>query len=90
MNHLRLRYAGSIFWLVFWLILFFPVAIALLFLNGTLEIDGKRYFMRYEGSRGWICFWIIAFLPVAIVLLLINGVSLHAGEGGGITTISQT
>ena len=76
----RLHYRGSIFWLIFWIIVFFPVAIALLVTRAAIEWKGKTYFIDYEGSMFWFFFWSIFFFPVAIVLLIVNGLSFNVEE----------
>lgn len=69
----QLKYLRSKFWLVFWLLLFFPIAIVLLFCHLQI-VSGKRTFlMEYNGSRFWLFFWAILFFPLVILLLLLNG-----------------
>ncbi len=76
----RLHYSGSKGWLVFWLIVIFPVGLMLLATSGEFEVGGNRYFLRYDGSRGWLCFWTVVCFPIAVILLLLNGMSIHWGE----------
>jgi hypothetical protein len=79
-NRVQLHYSGSKGWLIFWLIVLFPIGLTLLFTSGEFESDGRRYFIRYPGSRGWLCFWSLVCFPIAIILLLLNGLSIHWGE----------
>lgn len=72
-NHLKLHYRGSIFWLIVWGILFFPIALVLLFTSSSFELNDSTYNFQYEGSRFWLCFWVLAFFPIAFVLLFVNG-----------------
>jgi hypothetical protein len=76
----KVNYHGSIPWLIFWVLIFFPVALVLLATSGRFNLDGKFYHIKYDGSRGWLCFWVIVMFPVAILLLLLNGVALIAEE----------
>jgi hypothetical protein len=69
----RVTYSGSVFWLIFWAVIFFPVALTLLITGGEFSLDGATYSIRYSGSRGWLCFWEILFFPVALILLALNG-----------------
>ena len=77
---MKFEYAGSIFWLIFWLIVFFPIGVILMFTDGKTKVDGKVYYVRYEGSRFWLCFWFIGCFPIALLLLVLNGISLVMGE----------
>jgi hypothetical protein len=79
-NKVHLHYSGSKGWLIFWLIVIFPVGLMLLATSGEFEAGGNRYYLRYDGSRGWLCFWTLACFPVAVILLLLNGLSVHWGE----------
>lgn len=72
----KLHYGGSLFWLIFWAIFFFPMAVLFLYLNAQFESPETRYFFEYNGSVFWLGFWLIVFFPLAIVLLLLNGVTL--------------
>lgn len=69
----RISYGGSIFWLIFWAIVCFPIGLVLLLTKWSAEGTNKRVVCEYAGSRGWLCFWVIAFFPVAFVLLIHNG-----------------
>jgi hypothetical protein len=71
----KLMYHGSKPWVVFWAIVFFPLALAMLFVDTTLDLDGKSYQIHYSGSKNWLCFWIVFCMPVALVLLVVHGVS---------------
>ena len=71
----RLSYTGSRFWVIFWAVIFFPVAVTMLATNFCFELDQTSYSLGYDGSRFWLCFWLILFFPVAFVLLLLNGFS---------------
>jgi 4-amino-4-deoxy-L-arabinose transferase-like glycosyltransferase len=70
------HYRYSIGWLIFWTVIFFPVAITLLMTGITFSKDGKTHSVSYNGSRFWLCFWMVLFFPVAFILLLVNGMSL--------------
>ncbi len=74
-NEYKLHYRGSIGWLIFWVIVFFPIALVLLATTSTFKMGKTIYKMNYKGSRGWLCFWILAFFPVAFILLFLNGIS---------------
>lgn len=69
----RIKYEGSIFWPIFWTVLFFPIAIMLFLTGAHVAADGVTYRLKYDGSRFWLGFWILVFFPVAIFLLLANG-----------------
>jgi hypothetical protein len=69
----RVHYDGSIFWLIFWLLVFFPIAFVLLLTSGKFESNGRIYKLRYDGSRFWLCFWMLVFFPIAFVLIFVNG-----------------
>ncbi|MDZ4677935.1 MAG: hypothetical protein SGI74_10565 [Oligoflexia bacterium] len=73
---IKLDYSGSKGWLIFWVIVFFPVALVLLVTGARFDLEGHTYFIRYEGSKNWLCFWTIAFFPIVFMLLLLNGVTL--------------
>lgn len=77
MKQVKMHYRGSIVWLIFWIIVFFPIALALLFTAGTFEINQTTYDFQYNGSRFWLCFWILFFFPVAFILLFVNGVAIR-------------
>jgi hypothetical protein len=73
----KIYYRGSIFWLIFWLIVFFPVAVILLVLNATFDLNEKSHYIEYDGSLFWLFFWTILFFPIALVLLIVNGISFN-------------
>jgi len=75
-TNVKLHYRGSLLWLIFWIIVFFPVAIVLLFTGSTFVLNQTRYDFQYDGSRFWLCFWVLIFFPVAFLLLFLNGYSL--------------
>lgn len=77
---LKVNYGGSTFWLIFWIFVFFPVALVLLFTGGRVELGNKIYYSRYEGSRNWLCFWVIFCFPIAFILLLVNGIALFTDD----------
>ncbi len=72
-SEFKMRYRYSIGWLIFWVIVFFPIAIVLMATGCYMETDSNRYYLQYEGSRKWLAFWTLVFFPVALVLLLVNG-----------------
>jgi hypothetical protein len=74
-SHFKIQYHGSLFWLVFWLIIFLPIGLILLFTDSTFQIGDKRYHYKYLGDRFWLCFWVLIFFPVAILLFFLNGFS---------------
>lgn len=74
-NRFKLSYRGSILWLIFWLIVFFPIAFVLLLTATSFQAGQKIYLLDYDGSRFWLCFWVLVFFPIAIVLLFVNGLS---------------
>ncbi len=69
----RIKYSGSLFWLIFWVIVFFPIAIMLFLTGAYFNSDGTIYRLRYDGSRFWLGFWLLVFFPVALILLFCNG-----------------
>lgn len=79
-NRFRVQYRGSLLWLIFWIIIFFPIALALFFTACTFEMNRKIYYFTYSGSRLWLCFWVLAFFPIALILLLVNGISIRIIE----------
>lgn len=69
----RLKYPGSKFWLIFWVILFFPISLILLSrLEWVSSSTIKKW--KYKGNRFWLYFWAIVFFPIALLLLLLKGV----------------
>jgi hypothetical protein len=71
----RLNYHGSLFWVIFWLIFFFPIAFVLLLTDSSFDYNEKTYNFHYNGSQFWLCFWVLIFFPVAFILLFVNGLS---------------
>lgn len=71
----QLNYPGSKFWLIFWLIVFFPVAVVLILTAFSFKADATTYSIQYGGSRFWLCFWAVLCFPVAVILGLLNGFS---------------
>lgn len=69
----RLRYGGSLFWLIFWAILFFPIAFVLLLTNWEAQGGTSLVRCNYSGSRFWLGFWTLVFFPIALLLILLNG-----------------
>lgn len=76
MKNFKLNYRGSIFWLIFWVIIFFPIAFVLLLTDSSFEIGTSIYHIKYDGSRFWLGFWVLVFFPVAFLLLFLNGMTL--------------
>jgi choline-glycine betaine transporter len=74
-TNFKLHYRGSLFWLIFWFIVFFPIAFVLLLTACTFTINDTTYNLQYDGSRFWLGFWVLVFFPIAFVLLLVNGLS---------------
>ena len=71
----KLQYGGSLIWLIFWVIVFFPVALILLFTSVGCKMNETSYHFQYDGSRFWLCFWTLVFFPVAFLLAFLNGFS---------------
>ncbi|MEK6705988.1 MAG: hypothetical protein AAB116_19190 [Candidatus Poribacteria bacterium] len=76
MHKIKVHYAGSRGWLIFWAFIFFPVALVLLITKAEFELDTKVYITQYGGSVGWLCFWTIIMFPIALLLMALNGVSI--------------
>lgn len=76
----KVHYNGSLPWLIFWIIVFFPVALVLFFTAWGYDINDKNYTVEYDGSRFWLCFWTLLFFPVAFVLLFLNGISIKVRD----------
>lgn len=68
-----LSYKGNLFWLVLFLIIFPPLGLLLLLLNGCIKKEGVCYFLEYRGDKFWLYFWTIIFFPIAIILGAIHG-----------------
>lgn len=71
-KRLRIQYTHSKFWLIFWLLVLFPVGLVLLFNHTQLVSQGQTYKMQYHGKRFWLYFWAVVFFPVMILLTLFN------------------
>jgi choline-glycine betaine transporter len=74
-TRVKLHYRASKFWLIFWCIVCFPVALVLLLTASTCRIKQTTYNLKYDGSRFWLCFWVIVCFPIAFILLFLNGFS---------------
>jgi hypothetical protein len=75
-SRFKIQYRGCIFWLIFWLIVFFPIAFVLLLTDTSFEVNQSTYTIQYNGSRFWLGFWVLFFFPIAFLLLFLNGLSL--------------
>lgn len=73
---LRIRYRESLFWLIFWIIIFFPIALVLFFTGSDFIKNDVTHHLRYDGSRFWLCFWVLVFFPIAFILFFLNGFSI--------------
>lgn len=71
-----LKYRGSIFWFIFFLIIFFPIAIVLFIKNSAILMENQYFRFNYDGSYGWLYFWAIFFFPIAIILVFLNGIDI--------------
>jgi hypothetical protein len=69
-----LKYNGSIFWLIFFLIFHMPLAFFLLLMNARFVKDNSIFYLCCRGSWGWIIFWAILFFPIAMLVMLFCGV----------------
>ncbi len=72
----KVSYNGSLFWLIFWVICFFPIALALFFTASSFNMNESVYHLEYNGSRFWLGFWVLVFFPVSFFLLFFNGMSI--------------
>jgi len=70
------KYRGSIFWLVFFLVIFCPIGILLLIRNLARLKNSTTSYLEYAGSWKWVFFWGVFFFPIAFILLFFNGLSL--------------
>lgn len=70
------QYRGNLFWLIFFLILFFPIAIVLIIKNAGIIKNKKYLALSYRGRYGWLIFWSIFFFPIAIILVILKGVDI--------------
>lgn len=80
MNKAKLNYQGSIFWLIFWAIFFFPIALILFFTRCGFTINQTTYRLHYDGSIFWPIFWAILFFPISIVLLFLKTSAVSINE----------
>lgn len=80
MRRLKIDYRGSYFVLIFWIILFFPIALVLLFTGSNFDVNDTQYCLNYNGSRFWLAFWTLVFFPVAFILLFLNGLHLKINK----------
>jgi hypothetical protein len=71
----KLQYRASKFWLIFWCIFCFPIALVLFLTAATYKVNQTTYNLKYDGSRFWLCFWMVFFFPIAFILLFLNGFS---------------
>ena len=72
----RLNYRGRLVWLIFWIIVFFPIALFLLFAEGEFLSPEEKLYFEYDGSRFWFGYWLLVFFPVALLLLALNGLAM--------------
>ena len=70
------KYRGSIFWLVFFLVIFCPIGMLLLIRNLARIKNNTTSYLEYAGNWKWVFFWAIFFFPIAFILLFFNGLSL--------------
>ena len=73
-------YSGNLFFLILFLIIWFPIGILLLMRNGSITKENSRFYLHYHGTWGWLYFWGFLFFPVAVILLLIKGVDVIEEE----------
>lgn len=73
---MKIHYRGSLFWLIFWVIIFFPIGVVLFFLSADYVKDGIAHRLQYDGSKFWLCFWMLIFFPIAFLLFFLNGFSI--------------
>ncbi len=73
----KIHYRGSVLLLIFWLIVFFPIAFVLLLTASSFELNQTTYDLIYDGSRFWLGFWVLFFFPIAFVLLFLNGLTVN-------------
>ena len=74
--HYPVSYRGSLLWLFFWLIAFFPAGTLLFASRACIKRRESYYGLNYRGSIGWLIFWTIVFFPVAVVLAFLRGVDM--------------
>ncbi len=69
----HIKYSHNKFWLIFWILIFFPIGLILLLSHAQIVSGSRRIKMTYDGSRFWLFFWAFFFFPIAILLLIFNG-----------------
>jgi len=72
-DRLRIKYSHSKFWLIFWLLILFPVGLVLLLNYAELTSNTRVFKVKYRGEKFWLYFWAIVFFPITILLFLFNG-----------------
>jgi len=77
----HIKYSHSKFWLILWILLFFPIGLILLLSHSQVVFGGRKVKMEYDGSRFWLFFWALVFFPVAILLLVFNGAFVRTSRG---------
>jgi len=69
----RIHYSGSKFWMIFWLLIFFPIGLVLLATHMRVVSHHKEIHFEYQGARFWLYFWALFFFPIMLFLLVFNG-----------------
>jgi len=72
-HRFQFKYPQSKFWLILWLILFFPIGIVLLVRHLKIVSGSHTFSMEYKGIPFWLYFWAVLFFPITILLFLLNG-----------------
>jgi hypothetical protein len=52
-NKISVEYRGSKGWLIFWVFVFFPIALTLLAISGKFQVDGKTYRREEDTFDTW-------------------------------------
>lgn len=65
-------------WIIFLMIVFFPIGLLLLLLSLRIHIDGTLYSLKYKGCMGWLIFWLIVCFPIAFILIILSGADVEA------------
>ncbi len=73
MERFKIAYSHSKFWLIFWLLIFFPIGVILIVKHTKLMSRDRLFRVEYEGSYFWLFFWALFFFPVTLLLFLFNG-----------------
>lgn len=68
-----IHYLGSKFWLIFWILIFFPIAIVLFATKARAMSHGSETRFEYKGSKFWLYFWALFFFPITFFLFFFNG-----------------